>query len=54
MCRYTIDKVYLKDPDTGEVVTKFRIAPEDGKVMGYFDTYTKAEKHIVAILEGKK
>lgn len=46
---YHIDKVYYCDGD-GAAVT-FKVVNEKGDVLDNFDTYTKAERRIVDLLE---
>lgn len=46
-----IDKVYYWDLDTEDVAVSFNVVDSDGAVLDCFESYTKAERKIVEILE---
>lgn len=46
-----IDKVYYWDLDAGDVAVSFNVVDSDGAVLDCFESYTKAERRIVEILE---
>lgn len=48
---YHIDKVYYWDADMKEVAVTFDVVSSRGDTLDRFDSYTKAEKKIVELLE---
>ena len=48
---YHIDKVYYWDADTKEVAVTFDVVSSRGDILDRFDSYTKAERKIVELLE---
>ena len=45
---YHIDKVYYWD---GEVAVSFQVIDDHGELIDQFDSYTKAERKIVELIE---
>lgn len=45
---YHIDKVYYWD---GEVAVSFQVVDDKGELIDQFDSYTKAERKIVDLIE---
>lgn len=45
---YHIDKIYYWD---GEVAVSFQVVDDKGELIDQFESYTKAERKIVALLE---
>ena len=50
MHEYHIDKIYYLGED-GETSVSFRVVNERGEAVDHFDSYTKAERRIVDLLE---
>lgn len=48
---YHIDKVYYWDADMKEVAVTFDVVSSRGDALDRFDSYTKAERKIVELLE---
>lgn len=48
---YHIDKVYYWDKDMKEVAVTFDVVSSRGDTLDRFDSYTKAERKIVELLE---
>lgn len=48
---YHIDKVYYWDKDMREVAVTFDVVSSRGDILDRFDSYTKAERKIVELLE---
>ena len=48
---YHIDKVYYWDADMKEVAVTFDVVSSRGDILDRFDSYTKAERKIVELLE---
>lgn len=48
---YHIDKIYYWDADMKEVAVTFDVVSSRGDTLDRFDSYTKAERKIVELLE---
>lgn len=48
---YHIDKIYYWDKDMREVAVTFDVVSSRGDTLDRFDSYTKAERKIVELLE---
>lgn len=48
---YHIDKIYYWDEDTKEAAVTFDVVSSRGDTLDRFDSYTKAERKIVELLE---
>lgn len=50
MREYHIDKIYYLG-ENGETAVTFRVVNDRGEAVDHFDSYTKAERRIVDLLE---